>query len=62
MPVYLTEDIDLTINENELRILCEAFLSDELSELEVNYIADALLLSNRSIFLKMRMFLIALVI
>jgi len=50
MPVYLTEDIDLAIGENDLKVLCEAFLKDELSEAEINYVADALLLSNRVFF------------
>ena len=50
MPVYLTEDVDLSIGKKELRVLCEAFLKDELSELEINYVADALLLSNRVLF------------
>lgn len=50
MPVYLIEDINLTIGENELKVLCEAFLNDELSEIEINYVADALLLSNKVSF------------
>src|SRR5688572_15340251 len=50
MSVYLAEDIDLSVGENELRILGEAFLNDELTALEISYIADALLLSNRVIF------------
>lgn len=50
MPVYLTDDIDLYIGKNELKVLCEAFLDDELSESEINYVADALLLSSRVSF------------
>ena len=50
MPVYLIDNIDLLIGKNELKALCEAFLNDELSESEINYVADALLLSNRVSF------------
>ena len=50
MPIYLTEDIDLSIGKKEFIVLCESFLNDELSELEINYVADALLLSNRVLF------------
>ncbi len=47
MPVYLIEDGALTIGEKELRVLCEAYLNKDLNEMELNYIADALLLSNK---------------
>jgi hypothetical protein len=50
MPVYLTEDVDLSIGKKELKLMCEAFLNKELSELEINYVADGLLLSNQVIF------------
>lgn len=50
MPVYLTEDVDLSIGKKELLVLCEGFLNNELSELEINYVADALLLSNKVLF------------
>jgi hypothetical protein len=49
IPVFRNEDAELNFGENELKILCIAYIRDELDEIEVNYIADALLLSNRVI-------------
>lgn len=49
-PVYLDEDIDLFVGKRDLNVLCEAFLNGFLNEPEINYIADAILLSNRVVF------------
>lgn len=49
-PVYLDEDVDLFIGERDLKALCEAFLNGFLDESEINYTADAILLSNRVTF------------
>lgn len=50
MPVYLNEDIELKFCENNLKALCEAFLNENLTELEINYIVDALQMANRVSF------------
>ena len=46
MPVFVNEDIEIKIGENDLKVLCLAFLNEKLTELEINYIVDALQLSN----------------
>lgn len=49
-PVYLEEDVELYIGESDFNTLCKAFLNDSLKEAELNYVADAILLSNRVTF------------
>ena len=46
-PIYLDEDTGLFFGEDDLQILVKAFLNGSLNEYEINYIADAILLSNR---------------
>jgi hypothetical protein len=46
-PIYLDEDTGLFFGEDDLQILVKAFLNGSLKEYEINYIADAILLSNR---------------
>ena len=47
MPVYVDEDTDILFAHADLNALGDAFLNGELDEIELNYLADALLLSNR---------------
>jgi hypothetical protein len=49
-PIILNEDVDLFIGKKEIAVLSQAFINDELSEYEVYYIMDALLLSSRVTF------------
>ncbi|MGV3460160.1 MAG: hypothetical protein ACO1N9_06865 [Flavobacterium sp.] len=44
-PVYLQEDINIYIGSSEAIFMLNAFIKSELSILEVNYIVDALLMS-----------------
>ncbi len=46
-PITLIEDVDIFVGKNEIKILCQAFIDDKLSEYDINYIMDALLLSSR---------------
>lgn len=49
-PIILNEDLNsLLINKKNVIFLCEAFLNGNLNEWELNYIAEALLLSERII-------------
>lgn len=50
MPVYVNEDMEVKIGENDLKALCTAYLKEKLTELEINYIVDALQLSNKVSF------------
>lgn len=45
-PIYLIEDDRLFVGKNELKKLCSLYLSGGLSEGHLNYIVDAILLSN----------------
>lgn len=50
-PIFLHEDLqDLIISEVDIRFLCEAFLQNKFDEWELNYIAEALLLSDKVTF------------
>jgi hypothetical protein len=47
-PIILEEDLkNLTINEQAVVFLCSAFLEKKLDEWEINYVAEALLLSQK---------------
>jgi hypothetical protein len=50
-PIYLEEDIDLTIEHKSLVRICQAYLSKKLTAFEVSYVVDALLMSERTIIL-----------
>lgn len=45
--IILTEDIDLLVGKSEIAVLSQAFINDKLSEYQVYYIIDALLLSDK---------------
>ncbi|WP_101728689.1 hypothetical protein [Emticicia sp. TH156] len=49
-PIILSEDIDLLVGKSEITVLSQAFINDELSEYQVYYIMDALLLSDKIAF------------
>jgi hypothetical protein len=50
-PIFLNEDLqDLVIGEIDIKFLCEAYLQNKLDKWELNYIAEALLLSDKIIF------------
>ena len=49
-PIILTEDIDLLVGKIEIATLSQAFINDELSEYQVYYIIDSLLLSDKISF------------
>lgn len=50
-PVYLTEDLAvLKVGIKDVKRLCENYLIGVLNEHEVNYIAEALLLSDKIVF------------
>lgn len=56
MPVYLTEDTDFKIGESDLKALCTAYLNENLAELEINYIVDALQMANKVSFVSEELF------
>ena len=45
--IILTEDIPLRVEKSDIANLCEAYIDSELSESEISYIMDALLLSDQ---------------
>jgi hypothetical protein len=45
--VYVSEDADVLLNESGVALLCELFLSQELTAQEIAYIADILQMSDR---------------
>lgn len=51
MPVRLIEDISaFTIGQSELKVLCNSFLMNQLTENHINYIVDILQLSHKVTF------------
>lgn len=47
-PIYLQEDTsDLNVTTKNIQDLCIAYLNNEFSEWELNYVCEALLLSNK---------------
>jgi flagellar biosynthesis component FlhA len=50
VPVVLDEDTYLSIGGSEVSAICQAFIDEHISEYDVYYIVDALLLSNRITF------------
>jgi len=47
-PIYLVEDLqNLIVGNKEVLRLCESYLNGDLNDYELNYIAEALLLSNK---------------
>jgi hypothetical protein len=50
-PIYLNEDLDnFQINEDDIRILFISFLQNKLDKWELNYVAEALMLSEKISF------------
>ena len=45
IPIKVTEDIEFSINKQDVIVLCQAFLDQLLEEYEVNYLVDVLQLS-----------------
>lgn len=45
VPIYVTEDVKIFFGEKELSILGTCYLTHQLTDTEIGYIADALLLS-----------------
>lgn len=43
--IYLINDVTLEFGKDELQVLCKAFLEGKVSDAELSYISDALLLS-----------------
>lgn len=46
-PIILTADISLIVRKSGIANLCQAYIDSELSESEIYYIVDALLLSDQ---------------
>ena len=47
MPVRVTEDEDIVLSLENIRVLCDLFINKQLSSEELAFIADALQLSDR---------------
>jgi cellobiose-specific phosphotransferase system component IIB len=45
--IFLVEDISLIVEKSNIAILCQAYINSDLSEFEICYIVDALLLSSK---------------
>jgi hypothetical protein len=50
VPISLIEDSDLSLDSDIIYKLCKLYLSNEISDYELYYISDAMLLSSRVIF------------
>jgi hypothetical protein len=49
-PIYIIEDVQLPVGKKDILVLCQSYIDDTLTEIEVNYIVDALSLSENVSF------------
>lgn len=50
-PILLTEDIQsINIRSQDVKFICEAFLNSQIDKWELNYLAEGIMLSERSHF------------
>ena len=51
IPIYLDDDISqLSLDEDNLKFLCDQYLSARLNKWEINYIVEAIFLSENIVF------------